>query len=68
MSARVELVFMVVLLSSVLAASIKESEENLSEQAECSGVCSLARDKASKTVVKVRYALLSNCRLSRCKR
>ena len=59
MSARGELVYMVALLSSVFAASIKESGENLSEQAECRGVCSLARDKASKTGFKVRYVLLS---------
>ena len=50
---------MVTLLSSVLATSIKESGENLSEQAECRGACSLARDKTSKTGVKVRYGLLS---------
>ena len=59
MSTRGELVFMVALLSSVLAVSIKESGGNLSEQAECRGACSLARDKTSKTGVKVRYGLLS---------
>lgn len=60
MSARKELVFMVALLSFVLGASFKESGENLSEQAECLGPCSLARDEGSKTEVKVRYRFLSN--------
>lgn len=50
---------MVALLSFVLGASIKESGENLSEQAECRGACSLARDERSRTGVKVRYGLLS---------
>ena len=59
MSARGELVFMVALLSSVFAASFKESGENLFEQAECRGVCSLTRDKISKSGIKVRYILLS---------
>lgn len=50
---------MVALLSFVLGASIKESGENLSEQAEFRGACSLARDERSRTGVKVRYGLLS---------
>ncbi|XP_020605770.1 uncharacterized protein LOC110044548 [Orbicella faveolata] len=57
MSARGVLVFMVALLSFVLGASIKESGENLSEQAECRGACSLARDERSRTGVKVLRAL-----------
>ena len=55
MSARGALVFMVALLSFVLGASNKD----LSEQAECRGVCSqAARNERSKTAVKVRYGLL----------
>lgn len=46
---------MVALLSVIFGASIRESGENLSKQAECLRACSLA----SKTGVKVRYGFLS---------